>query len=80
MAIRKHTHATRNAITLVWGSLRLAPIRRGFIRDGRRVGVCEKDGGEGGGKRGRINVCRGVTAREKDERRVTGEKDKCVRW
>ena len=30
MATRKqtytHTHATRNAITLVWGSLRLAPI------------------------------------------------------
>ena len=31
MATRKHTnthtHATRNAITLVWGSLRLAPIK-----------------------------------------------------
>ena len=26
----KHTHATRNAITLVWGSLRLAPINHDY--------------------------------------------------
>ena len=32
------------------------------------------------GRGGRTNVCRGVSAREKDEGRVTGEEDKCVRW
>ena len=26
MAANRHTHATCNAVTLVWGSLRLAPI------------------------------------------------------
>ena len=26
MAVSRHTHATCNAVTLVWGSLRLAPI------------------------------------------------------
>ena len=25
-----HTHASRNAVTLVWGSLRLAPINKLF--------------------------------------------------
>ena len=25
-------------------------------------------------------MCRGASAREKDEGRVTGEEDKCVRW
>ena len=40
--------------------------------------ACEKDGGEGEGKR--TTMCRGVSAREKDEGRVTGEEDKCVRW
>ena len=42
--------------------------------------ACEKDGEEGGGKTGRRNVCRGASAREKDEGKVTGKEDKCVWW
>ena len=43
--------------------------------------VCEKDGRErGGGEEGKTNVCRGASARKKDEGRVTGEEDKCVQW
>ena len=60
-------------------------MRREFVRDGGCVCVCacvhvrrmeEREEGRGG----RTNVCRGVSAREKDEGRVTGEEDKCVRW
>ena len=42
------------------------------------MGVCEKDGRERRG--GGTNACRGASAREKDEGRVTGEEDKCVSW